>query len=59
MPLQPEERERVKRFHQNVTLLGGLLLMLGAVAAGFVFFRPSREFPHWLIAVAKFFAGKH
>jgi len=59
MPLQPEERERVKRFHQGVTLAGGLLLVGGALAASYMaFFRPSREFPSWLISVARFFSGR-
>lgn len=55
MPLEPEERERVKKVHQWVTFAGGLVLMLGAVAAVAVFLRPSREFPHWLLAFAKWF----
>ena len=57
MPLEPEERERVKRVHQWVTFAGGALLVLGAVAAFAVFLRPSREFPSWLITLAKLFGS--
>lgn len=56
MALEAESRGRVRRFHQNVTLVGGVLLILGALAAGYLaFFRPSREFPAWLFRLRALF----
>lgn len=54
MPLDPEARERVKRFHQNMTLVGGLLFVLGALAAGYVtFFWGGGQTPGFLRALER------
>lgn len=53
------ERERVRRFHQNATLLGALLMVAGGLAGAYIiFFRQSREVPAFLTALARLLAGK-
>lgn len=50
MGMDPALREKVRRFHLRVTLLGGLMLVAASLAAAYIFFlRPSREFPRWLL----------
>jgi len=49
-------RQRIRTFHQWVTFAGACLLILGALAAGYlIFFRQGGRFPSWLMAVARFF----
>lgn len=59
MALEPEARERVKRFHQNMTLVGGVIFVLGAMAAGYVaFFWGGRGTPDFLRALERLVGGR-
>lgn len=57
MAMNEATRLRVKRFHLRVTFLGGVILVLGSLAAGYMaFVWTGTDLPNWLYALAPLFA---
>ncbi len=56
--MDPEVRERVKKFHLKMTFVFGLMMMAASLAGAYiVFFRKDPSPPAFLSALARWFAS--
>ncbi len=56
--MEPEVRERVKKFHLRMTFVFGLMMMAASLAGAYiVFFRKDPRPPAFLTALARWFGS--
>lgn len=54
--MEPEFREKVKKFHTKMTLVGGVMLVIAGLAGAYiVFVRKDPRPPAFLFTIARWF----